>query len=228
MSDAVPYADILILALIAGFILLRLRGVLGKTDGEKPDMFKRALPPKPERDERDDEILPPEEKPSKTVRPPEVDTYLAALPSGPIADTLQAIKAKDPQFTATRFLSGAKGAFEMVFDAFARGDKATLKMLMSDPIYQHFSQDIDERKSQENVTEVTLLSVNAKDITQASLTGSVARLTVQFLSEQVSLVRNSKGDIVEGDPSDIDHGEDQWTFERDILSKNPNWKIIET
>ena len=126
------------------------------------------------------------------------------------------------------FLQGARAAYEMVFDAFVKGDKQTLKMLLSDTLCQEFSRELDARKGQETQSETTLVSVKAKDITNAVLDRNTARLTVHFESEQVTVVRNSKGEIVEGNPSDIHHVEDHWVFERDVTSKNPNWKIIET
>lgn len=226
MSEAVPYADILILALIAVFILLRLRSVLGnRTGNENPDYFRRISALKSETQEP---IVQLDEKYQKAKVREEVDSYMTTLGTSEVAVTLQAIKSRDPLFTASHFLVGARGAFEMVFDAFAKGDKSTLKLLLSDPIYQHFVGEIEDRKGQENKSETTLVSVVAKDITQATLSGNIARVSVRFESEQVTITRNPKGDIVEGDPSAIHHVEDEWMFERDVTSKNPNWKIIET
>jgi predicted lipid-binding transport protein (Tim44 family) len=226
MSEGIPYADILILALIAGFILLRLRSVLGSKSGnDNPGYFNR---PTAVEDDRDEPIVQVEDRSFKVKPREEDDAYLAKLNDKAIADTINAIKTKDPQFTAIRFLQGARDAYEMVFDAFAKGDKQTLKMLLSDPIYAEFSREIDARDKEENKTETTLVSVKPKEITEARLTGNVARLKVMFSAEQVTLVRNSKGDIVEGDVSAINHVEEDWVFERDISSKNPNWKVIET
>lgn len=225
MSEGMPYADIVILALIAGFILLRLRSVLGsKTGNDLPSYFDRPLPIAPEKQEP---IVQLDEKSLKAKRD-EPDAYMATLDNAVVAEVISAIKVKDPQFTASHFLDGAKGAFEMVFDAFAKGDRQTLKMLLSDNVLKEFSGAIDARGLQDNKTETTLVSVKAKDITDASLTGSTAHITVHFSSEQVSVVRNGKGEIVEGNPSDILPVEDHWVFERDITSRNPNWKIIET
>ena len=220
------YADIIILALIAGFILLRLRSILGdKVGNDDPGYFHKPLSLVPDKQEP---IVQLDEKSLKPKLREEPDAYLSGLNGGPVADALVSIKAKDPQFTATHFLEGAKAAFEMVFDAFAKGDKQTLKMLLSDAIFQHFSSDITAREAMEHKTEHTLVSVKAQDITQASLIGNAAHLTVHFVSEQVTVVRNKSGVIVEGNPSDISKVDDQWTFERDVTSKSPNWKVIET
>lgn len=223
MSEGIPYADILILALIAGFILLRLRSVLGSKSNDDP--FLR--PPAPSSQEP---IVRLEDRALKNkLKEAEPDEYVQSLESGSdIAAALAAIKAKDALFSASEFLRGARMAYEMVFDAFAKGDKQTLSMLLAATPLKAFTDVIDHRPLEENDEEITLVSTKARDITHASLQGSVARLSVQFESEQVIVKRNSKGDIVEGDPSEIHHIEDEWVFERDITSKNPNWKIIET
>ena len=169
-----------------------------------------------------------DEKSLKPKARDEQDNYMATVTDTAIIDGINAIKAKDPQFTASHFLMGAKGAFEMVFDAFAKGDVQTLKLLMSDALFEQFGKAIAERDAKETRTETTLVSVQAKDIIRAELNNMVARLTVHFTSEQVSVERNKAGEMVGGDASDIRHAEDHWVFERDITSKNPNWKIIET
>jgi predicted lipid-binding transport protein (Tim44 family) len=220
----IPYADLVILALIAGFIVLRLRSVLGSKSSD--DFFGKK--PSEQTKSRLETIIQLDEKSLKLKPREEPDTYLASLGSSPIADTIREVQEKDPQFTATRFLQGAKSAFEMVFDAFVKSDRQTLKMLMSDTIFRQFSRELDGRDGQENKSETTLVSVTPKEITHAALEKNTARFTVRFESEQVTVVRNPKGDIVEGDPSELHHSEDQWVFERDVTSKNPNWKIIET
>lgn len=221
--DSIPYADIVILALIAGFILLRLRSVLGqKTGNDNPQFFKRE-----EKDTNREPIVQllgkRNEKPAD-----ETDTYLFTLKDDSVAKALADIKQSDPGFTATSFLAGAKMAYEMVFDAFARGDKKTLEMLLDKPIYDTFSREIDAREKAAEKAEITLVSVKARDIVKASMLGSKARLAVKFDSEQVTVVRDANGAIVEGNPSDHHPMDDEWLFERDVTSKNPNWKIIET
>lgn len=228
--DGIPYADIVILALIAGFIILRLRSVLGqKTGNDNPQFFNR------ERSERDKEA-PREREPVvrshmkalKAAPADEADTYLLTLKDNAIASTIADMKKLDPSFSATSFMQGAKMAYEMVFDAFAKGEKKTLEMLLSDSLYQTFAREIDGRASAAHITENTLLSVKAREIVQASLIGTKAQLAVKFDSEQVSLVKDRAGTIIEGDVSDAHPMDDEWLFERDMTSKNPNWKIIET
>ncbi len=224
--DNFPYADIVILALIAGFILLRLRSVLGqKTGNDNPQFFKRE---KPLVDVEKEAVVQISGKSSKQNPVDVVDVYLNRLDNPAMAATIVDIKKLDPSFTATGFLQGARMAYEMVFDAFAKGDKKTLEMLLDKAIYDTFVSEIDLRAQATNKTEITLVSVKPKDIVQASLSGTKARLAVKFDSEQVSLVKDAEGTIIEGNPSDAHLMDDEWIFERDVSSKNPNWKIIET
>jgi predicted lipid-binding transport protein (Tim44 family) len=230
MSDGSSYADLVILGLLAVFILLRLRSILGdKVGHDGSDYFKKMLPPavKQQAQMQEEPIVQLEEKSFK-VKFKEEDPYLSSLKDKQVADIIESIKEKDLQFTATAFLQGAKLAYEMVFDAFAKGDRKTLGMLLSEATFAAFSKELDAREASENKTETTLVSVVPKDIISASLNGNVARLTVKFDSEHITVVRDAKGGIVEGDPSELQIVDDQWVFERDITSKNPNWKIIET
>ncbi len=225
MSDGSSYADLVILALIAGFILLRLRSVLGdKVGNDNPSYFNKIIP---SASQAPAAIVQLDEK---SLRPKtrEEDPYLMGIKDSALAESIEQMREKDPQFTATAFLQGAKMAYEMVFDAFAKGDRKTLSMLLADDIAAQFAKEIDAREAAENKTETTLVSVKAKDITAASVTGSIARITVVFESEQVIVTRSSKGEVVGGDLSELHEAQEDWVFERNMTSKNPNWKIIET
>lgn len=225
MSDGIPYADIVIMALVAGFVLLRLRSVLGdKIGNDNPSYFNKPATPSPE---RKDTIVQLEDKSLKAKARLEPDPYMVKLKDEAVIAGINGIKARDPEFIATHFLEGAKGAYEMVFDAFAKGDKDTLKFLLDTPVYQEFTRALTEQDPEAKM-ETTLISVKAQDVTAAELVGNMARLTVHIVSEQVSVARNPAGEIVGGDASLIHNVEDSWTFERDVTSKNPNWKVIET
>lgn len=226
MSEGFPYADIVILALVAGFILLRLRSVLGqKGDNDKPHFLQSS---KISVIKDADPIVQLSDKSIKPRSLVDLDPYVSTLGDNNVLQGIKDVKAKDPLFNATSFIEGAKMAFEMVFDAFAKGDKQTLSMLLSQEIYNDFLRHIEEREKQENKQETTLLAVKAKEIFRANLDKNTARIGVRFESEQVTIERAKTGEIVSGDPSDTHHINDEWVFERDITSKNPNWKIIET
>ncbi|MBY0407699.1 MAG: Tim44/TimA family putative adaptor protein, partial [Rickettsiales bacterium] len=220
MSEGIPYADIIILALVAGFILLRLRSVLGdKVGNDSPSYFNKPATPANERKEA---IVQLDEKALKAKPRPEPDSYMAKVKDEEVIAGVNAIKAKDPEFLASYFLEGAKGAFEMVFDAFAKGDRDTLRFLLDKPVYEEFSHALESREAQPFKTDTTLISVQAKDIISASLTGNIARIAVKFASEQVTVTRDEAGEIVGGDASLINAIEDEWVFERDVTSRNPN------
>lgn len=225
MTENTSYADIVLLALIAGFILLRLRSVLGQDVGADSSSFFRkdehatAMQAEP--------IVEAIEKIAKHKPKEEPDQRLEAITNSAITEAVAAIKAKDASFNLTIFTNGAKMAYEMVFDAFNKSDKDTLKILLSESCFKEFSDAMDARSKEEHA-ETTLVSVTPKDIPQATLTGNMARISVKFLCEQVTVTRDKDGKIVAGNPSEVHHAEDEWTFERDITSKNPNWKIIET
>lgn len=225
MNEGLPYADIVILALIAGFILLRLRSVLGQNMGrDETDFLKRLNPAQA----TEEPVVRALDKFSKNKPKEDADPYMAEVTDTALAAAITDIKAKDPGFTATWFLEGARQAFEMVHEAFAKGDKPTLQMLLSEPVYKEFAAEVDARASRDRREETTLVSVTAKSISRAEVSGATARLSVTFLSEQVSVVRGAGGEIVEGNPSETHRVEDEWVFERDLGSKNPNWKILET
>lgn len=228
MSDGLPYADIVILALIAGFILLRLRGVLGQKTGQDN-------PPAPYSEYKaqgeDSPIVQVAQQAGK-ARLLEEKTkdaqLLEEIKDAAVREGITAISAADKEFSLGKFMEGAHGAFEMTFDAFNKKDRDTLKMLLSPALFAVFAAELDKRAAGENYTETTLLSVVSQEVTAASLQRSVARVGIRFVSEQVSLVRDSGGAIVEGNPASSEHAEDEWTFERDLSSRNPNWKIIDT
>lgn len=224
MSDGFPYGDIIILALIAGFVLLRLRAVLGQKIGHDSPPFSEFQPV-----EADSPVVQVGDKAKNAVPEADADEKLIAAIADPKArDAILAIKAADKDFSLAAFLEGAKGAFEMVFDAFVKDDRDTLKLLLSPELAATFGAELDKRRTMANHPETTLLSLVSQEVVAASLQKNTARITLRHVSEQVSVVRDKDGKIVEGDPSQPNHVEDQWTFERDITSRNPNWKIVET
>lgn len=232
MSEQMPYADLIIMALVAGFILLRLRSVLGQKIGrDKPDDYR---PARPDLDDMAEPVITFPDRMRARAQESEkaeddASAHMAAEGGAPVHEDAKsgvvAIAAADAQFTPGSFLQGAKMAFEMVFDAFVKADKNTLKMLLSDAVYNEFSAAIDERKNTTTKTETTLVSVEKMQIEQAEKDKNIARVTVKFVSEQITVVRDGEGKIIEGDPSNVDNVEDEWVFERDVTSRNPNWKI---
>ena len=227
------FLEILVLAMIAGFLVLRLRSVLGRRTGNEPrgDRFRREtresddsndtviqLPDRgndKEQSEGDDDVEPPPPPP-----PPRPE---AGPPSG-----LTRIKIADPGFDENEFLEGGRVAFEMVLDAFAAGDKKRLKSLLAGPVYEGFASEIDRRERAGERLETTLVSFVLADIVGATVEGRKAWLTVKFLTEQVNVLRNAADEVIDGDPSSVEKINDVWTFGRDLKSRDPNWQLVET
>lgn len=213
------YGDIIVIGAIAAFIILRYRAMLGEQSGRDP----AAMKPAPIAEAMEPVIrLSEREKPS--IIPSEsVISYPPAL-----ASQFQAMQAIDNQFTPEDFLQGARMAFEMVISAFNAHDRDTLRMLLSPAILENFDAAMRDQESQHIRQETTLVAVTESRITNASLRGRTAELTVAITSEQIHLQRDGSGKIVGGDASRVETVADEWVFTRDLTSTSPNWLVSET
>lgn len=220
------YFDIFLFALIAVFLVLRLRGVLGRRTGNEKqgptDIFGRQSH---ENDGQNDTAP----QTDNVYRLPDSGNEQdgADVPSGTFA-TLQEIQRNDPNFTQQDFLNGARMAFEMIVEYFAKGDKDGLNPLLSAEVYKNFAAAIDARAEKGEHEETTLVGIKSASIHDASLEGRTAYVTVKFVSEEVSVIRNADGDVVDGDPNQVVEAEDLWTFARNIESRDPNWQLVAT
>ncbi len=227
--------NILLLA-IALVVFWRLRSALGtRTGTEKPpiDPFgtKRPEPPKPAEQQGTVVRFPQGsmEEPQKGIPEPAAPIWTGfAEPGSELATSLERMAEADPSFTPRSFVDGAKMAYEMIVEAFAKGDKPTLKNLLSKDVFDGFSRAIDEREAQGQRVESRFVGVDKAVIQQATLTGSRAAITMQFVSELITATYSRSGDVIDGDPKEIREVTDVWTFERDVTSRNPNWKLVAT
>ncbi|HYM02684.1 MAG TPA: Tim44/TimA family putative adaptor protein [Stellaceae bacterium] len=217
MGDGFQYIDIVIFALIAGFLVLRLRSVLGRRTGNerRRDAFGPAKP---------------ETAPDKVI-----DLATRAAPidvtPAPAAESLSgsaSLKAADPRFDEAAFLRGARGAFEIIVNAFAAGDTASLQPLLSEEVYGHFAEAIRARTAAHEKLETTLLSVKTVAVTEGGTEGDNAVVTVKFVSDQINVVRGADGSTVEGNPNQVVEKTDLWTFSRPLRSRDPNWTLVAT
>lgn len=221
MSGDAGYADIIILALVAGFILLRLRSILGKhTDLPQPMEMRREATAREERP-----VPGPREEPEPEENE---EDFVGGENSQALSQRLKEVKRLDPSFRVSQFLEGARAAFDMILESFSQGDRKTLKFLLSGEVYQNFTEALKTAQAGGRREETTLIAIKSADITEVEIDGTVVRITVQIASEQVTLVRDAAGTIVEGDPSNIELVTDNWTFERDTRSSDPNWKLVAT
>ncbi len=217
--------DLIVLIAVVVFILLRLYGVLGQKIGHDQ-------PPQP-RDATFDENskvieLPPRELEHSSMKPePEPEVIEEDLDVS-IKTGLQRIREYDRTFRRKEFLEGAKTAFEMVLDAFSKDDRDTLKMLLSKEIYTEFQEELKKRKDQESYIDTTLVSIMEAHIKDIDVESAKAKITVQFVSEQIQAERDKKGKVITDTASQIEHVDDEWVFERNLKSPNPNWTIIDT
>ncbi len=220
MEGGFPYGDIIVIGAIAAFIILRYRAMLGEKSGrDTPDLTRRPMT------DLEPVIQLPERE---AARQKVAERATIASEPAPFAEPFAAMRAIDPEFTAPEFLGGAKAAFEMVIDAYNERDHDTLKMLLAPAIYAEFKTALDADERAGRTAHTTLVAIVKSEIADAVLNGTKARITVDFLSEQIPLVRDRDGAIIEGDASAQEAVEDQWVFERNLKNADPAWKVVET
>ena len=210
------YLDIVLFAVIAGFLILRLRSVLGRRTGNerRRDPF---VPPKPD-SAPENVVSLPRGRPS--VGPPPA--------SAPVAGPAARLKAADPRFDETAFLAGARGAFEIIVNAFAKGDTAALQPLLSDAVYASFAEAIRNRLAQHETLETNLLAIKAIELADGEIENDTALVTVKFVSDQTNVTRAADGSVVDGNPERVVEKTDLWTFSRALRSRDPNWTLVAT
>lgn len=210
---------IIILALVALFIGLRLYSVLGERTGhEQQPILKPADP---------EARVEPRPAPVAPVLQPQADSAdLAYLPTaGP---GVRALVAADPTFDVARFLEGAQSAYRMILEAFWAGDLDPVRSHVDDNVYKAFESSVEQRKAEGLALDNRLVAVERSLISAASLERTVAFVTVRFEADIAAVTRNKDGDVVAGSMSDAVQTRDLWTFRRDIASRDPNWLLVET
>ena len=161
--------------------------------------------------------------------PPHLSAYgLTVEPGTPLAQGLDAIVAQDSSFDPKHFLSGARGAYEMIVLAFANGDRRALRDLLSSEVFESFDAVIKDREKHEQKTETRFVSIDKAELVGAEMRDRTAQLTVRFVSQMISVTRDKAGTIVDGNPDKVADITDVWTFARDTTSRDPNWKLVGT
>jgi len=233
-DKTMQFFDIILMALIVIFLVLRLRGALGSRDGfdgqskdSSPKRERKTTPaskkenvitlPGAKRLENEaDEVVPLETKPDDI----EFEGFLAT--------GITAIREADDKFRADEFIEGAKFAFEMILNAYAEGDTKTLKTLLSADVYGGFAGAIEDRENKNQTLQETLVGIGSTEIVEAYMDGREAHITVKFISEQISALLDSEGKVIEGDSTKVINATDFWTFARSSKSRNPNWSLVGT
>ena len=202
MSEAFQYIDILILAIIAGIVLLRLRSVLGRRTGhEKTD--KTSYNYETPQTSKEEKVIPIEPKTSSSTR-------------------------EDGWFNNDDFLRGAANAYETIVTNFENGNKDALKPLLSDDVLNSFSTVIDERNSKNETVEFNFIGIEKSEIIHKDLKKNPMEVTVRFISEMITCIKNSKDEVISGSLNQVQKITDVWTFEKIKDKKSSNWLLAAT
>ncbi|HEX2116799.1 MAG TPA: Tim44/TimA family putative adaptor protein [Alphaproteobacteria bacterium] len=226
MDSGFAFFDIVFFAMVAAFLILRLRSVLGRRTGnENPERWTARKPTAPARGDTTDNVarLPERPRPVGDAAP-----TLDLPANSPVQAGLTQIQVADPNFDPQSFVEGARGAFEMIVGAYAQGDTATLRPLLADDVYENFAAAIRSRQQAKQTHETTLVGIKSADIVEARMDGRTALVTVKFVTEQINVTRDAAGTVVEGDPQHIATVTDVWTFSRNTRSRDPNWLLVAT
>jgi predicted lipid-binding transport protein (Tim44 family) len=213
--------DLVIFAAIAVFLVLRLRAVLGRRTGEeqpRPNPFAQPDPAYADRTRG------PVQAPAQLgpVALPPTDEPLS------LEARVQRLRAADPSFDEKHFLAGAKTAFQMIVQAFAAGDLATLRPLLAPSIYADFSRAIELRTQAGQTMQSEIRSGIEADLEDARVENGQLQVEVRFTTQQLHALRDASGNALEGDATQAVEVIDLWTFARDPRSKDPNWQLVAT
>jgi len=193
MSYSFEYIDIILLAMIAGFIFLRLRGILGKKTGFEEDVASNFS-------QETTEI--------KTQIKPNSETF--------------------DENAKQEFLKGAKIAYETIITNFSKGHLKDIKSLLDKNIYNQFDEAIRDRKTKNILSETTFIGINSAEIKEHQHNKNMLEVTVEFVSEIISCIKDKENKIISGDPEKVKKVHDIWKFSKDSRSNNPNWFLIDT
>ena len=216
----IPYIDILILAMIAIFIINRLKNVLGKKTGNEQDIVEKFS-----RNKTNFKESPPDQitndKTGETKKPR--DIFFHQDPT--INSNLRKIHKLDNNFESESFLNGSKKAFEFIIKNYSEENLESIKSLLSKNIFNDFDTQINKRIQQSQDLDITIIGIKDAEIVSANLRSSNAIITVKFSSEQVHILKDQKGKVIEGDSNQILTINENWTFSKNMKNKDPNWTL---
>ncbi|RVU21165.1 calcium-binding protein [Methylobacterium oryzihabitans] len=235
MQDSFDLTTLIFLGL-AVFVIWKLRSVLGqKTGSERPPfnplMRRREEPPAAPRDGDNVVRLPgagPERAGAAPVATVPRNWKGVVEPNSAAARGLDAIFQQEPGFDPRAFADGAKLAYETIVTAFAKGDRKTLKTLLSREVADGFERAIQTRERAGQTVETTFVSIDKAEIVGVDVRNRVAQITVRYLSKLITATRNAQGAVVDGSPEAVVDVTDVWTFARTLGSRDPNWQLVAT
>lgn len=220
MDSSFQVLEIILFAGVAGFLLFRLRSVLGRRTGNE----RRRVDP------RIDPFAAPAPKPAPVAPQPIIDQAASDTIRQATAGLkgIAALKAADPSFDDAAFLRGARSAFEIILRAFAAADEAALAPLLSKDVLAAFTEAIRARQAAHETHQTTLAALKDIAVVDANVEGTTGFVTVKFVSDQINVTRDSSGKVVDGDPQAVVEKTDFWTFSRGLRSRDPNWILVAT
>lgn len=227
----------LIILAVAFVVLFYLRSILGQKTGHEapPDFMERMKQREEAREDgpSSDNVVKLPTRNNQTEDEEKKNPALAEIDkiSGPRTKLNKALKSIikiDGSFSPKQFLGGADMAYEMIVDAYARGDHAALKPLLSNDVYKGFSSAIKEREKNGETVKSSFIGIDESSISGAELDGDEASVTVRFISQIVSATYDKAGEVIEGDEAEVVRVKDIWTFTRNLKDGNPNWKLVAT
>ena len=222
MGDGFAFFDIIIFAMLAGYLIFQLRRVLGRRTGTEEQRRANPFKPQPDDAAENDNVIALPDRESKESPAEEMAGF------DPEMNGLTRLKHVDPEFDDREFLRGAKGAFEWIVAAFARGDRKELGNLLSPALFESFEEAITHREQAGESLETTISSMKSATIDDVVFDDSIVSITVEFITDQVKVTRDAEGAVVEGDQSKIETLRDIWVFARDVRSSDPNWQLVAT
>ncbi|WP_300056763.1 Tim44/TimA family putative adaptor protein [uncultured Roseobacter sp.] len=214
-----PLIQLLVLAGIAVFLILRLKNVLGTRDG-----FEQPPLPKPQTRSRSGpefEVI---------EGGPDLDIVDHVEEDSDAAKALASMKRIEPSFNVTDFLGGARSAYEMIVMGYEKGELSEIQPFLAEDIYESFVDGIAAREDQGLTVESNFIGVRELKLMDATFDDDTqeAELTIRFVAELTSVVRDAEGEIVDGDPKEIKRQKDTWSFARTMGSDDPNWLLVST
>jgi len=218
--EGFQFIEVLVLAAVAGFLAFKLYSVLGKRTGnERSPEDRLGL------SQRRAETAPAPQVATKGLAP--TPTAVEA-PSNPLAAALVDIKLADRSFDTDRFLAGARKAYETIVAAYAKGERQTLRPLLSDDVFTAFETAIRAREAKKERVDFNFLALKSARLTGAELKVRTAEVTVTFESQFVLAGYDTQGKLIEGDPKAPHNVTDIWTFARETMASDPNWTLVAT
>ena len=214
-----PMIQLLVLAGIAVFLILRLKSVLGTREGfEKPPVQQQ---PEAHKSRRDFEVI---------EGGPDHDITDHVPEDSEMAQTLAAMKRVEPGFSVTEFVQGARGAYEMIVMGFEKGNLDEIQPFLSEEVFESFVAGVAAREDQGLTIEAEFIGVRETTLTDVKFDKDTnqAEITMKFVGELTSVVRDRGGDIVEGSPNTVKRQKDSWTFARVMGKDDPNWLLVAT